>query len=423
MKKLITITGSYFAVLSAIFTLTAFIRPENSGAFNYFDFSFYINLILINLALLACDAIMLFSLKAAEDTPQYKNRFLKNTKPDYSVVLASALAMLFITFFSVCIFLLGVRLAFTATIVSYIILIGILILYLKKANKLSTLLAFLAKPKLLCTAIPLLCIIISLAILLPTTIIPTAKYNNASALLENNDVKGAAIALSLLNGYKDSNEKLNKIIAENPELKIYGSRVGDTVCFGMYEQDNITDNGKEAIEWIVLEKIGGKLLLISKDCLECIPYNDVYTDITWEKCSLRKWLNGEFINTAFSAEEQAKLTPTRLINEGTDFGDKTINGGKNTVDKVFLLSLKEGEEYLSREQALSKPSEYARVKGVYRNAESGYCWWWMRSPGASSSQVARGNLNAQLEKFSKMGYYVNYSNHGVRPVMWIDITK
>ncbi len=48
------------------------------------------------------------------------------------------------------------------------------------------------------------------------------------------------------------------LITSKEELKkpvpIEEANIGDTVLFGAYEQDNETTNGKEAIEWRVLDK-------------------------------------------------------------------------------------------------------------------------------------------------------------------------
>ena len=60
------------------------------------------------------------------------------------------------------------------------------------------------------------------------------------------------------------NENTN--ITSNNELdKIF---VGADYAFGSYEQDNDVSNGKESINWIVLEKSGNKLMLITEYALD-----------------------------------------------------------------------------------------------------------------------------------------------------------
>ena len=87
--------------------------------------------------------------------------------------------------------------------------------------------------------------------------------------------------------------------------------VDDIVTFGNYEQDNDLSNGPEAIEWIVLDVQDGKALLLSKYGLDVKLYNTGWTDITWETCTLRTWLNSDFKDTAFDRTEQRALLLTK----------------------------------------------------------------------------------------------------------------
>ena len=77
--------------------------------------------------------------------------------------------------------------------------------------------------------------------------------------------------------------------------------VGDIIKFGNYFIND--DKNKEPIEWRVLEVSNNKALLVTKDAIDGKPYNTEWEDITWEQCSLRQWLNNEFINQAFSKKE------------------------------------------------------------------------------------------------------------------------
>ena len=119
--------------------------------------------------------------------------------------------------------------------------------------------------------------------------------------------------------------------------------VGDIIKFGNYFiNDNKT---KEPIEWRVLEVSNDRALLITKDAIDrkpydyddCKPYDYELRDITWEECSLRQWLNYEFINQAFSKEEQNEIILTNISNpNNARYGTR---GGNNTQDKIFLLSI------------------------------------------------------------------------------------
>jgi len=121
------------------------------------------------------------------------------------------------------------------------------------------------------------------------------------------------------------------------------AKVGDIIKFGTYEQDGNKSNGKEAIEWQVLDKKDGKLFVVSKYALDYQPFNKVYDTIPWEKCSLRSWLNNTFINTAFTSAEKNKIQTTKVVNEDNPYWGS--DGGKDTQDKVFLLSISEAAKY------------------------------------------------------------------------------
>lgn len=79
--------------------------------------------------------------------------------------------------------------------------------------------------------------------------------------------------------YKDATIKAQNMRLENPSIVFKICQVGDCVEFGTYEQDNDASNGKEAIEWLVLEVQNGKILIISKYGLDCRPYNTDCKDV------------------------------------------------------------------------------------------------------------------------------------------------
>ena len=206
------------------------------------------------------------------------------------------------------------------------------------------------------------------------------------------------------------------------KLQAEYSQPGDTMFFGIYEQDNNTANGKEDIEWTVLAKEGEKRLLISKYALETRPYNTQCYDVTWENCTLRTWLNTEFYTAAFSAEEQ------KLILETTVTADKNprygTDPGNSTKDKVFLLSIPEVEKYFANdEDRRCAPTAYAKAQGVWLQTNmktaggEDACQWWLRSPGDDrrNADVSYGG------SVYETGFYAVLDMICVRPALWIDL--
>lgn len=45
------------------------------------------------------------------------------------------------------------------------------------------------------------------------------------------------------------------------------------------------------------------------------PCNEKRKSVTWEKSTLRTWLNKNFMNLAFSEEEQAAINQTEMRNK------------------------------------------------------------------------------------------------------------
>lgn len=78
---------------------------------------------------------------------------------------------------------------------------------------------------------------------------------------------------------------------------------------------------------------------MAKDCIDCRVHNDERADTCWADCTLRAWLNGEFLQCAFTEEERSRIAQVLLANE--DNPDYGTDGGPGTTDSVFCLSLAE----------------------------------------------------------------------------------
>ena len=198
--------------------------------------------------------------------------------------------------------------------------------------------------------------------------------------------------------------------------------VGDIIEFGAYEQDNDTSNGKEPIEWLVLERDGNKILVISRYALDVQPYNTEYEDITWETCTLRTWLNETFLNEAFSEAEQSIIQTKEVPADRNP--DHSTDPGNATKDKIFLLSINEAYEYFASDEArMCIPTAYAIANGALTSDEfkvdgAATCWWWLRSPG--DYQRSAGDVH-HVGGVNSYGCGVSYAGVCVRSAMWIDL--
>ena len=206
---------------------------------------------------------------------------------------------------------------------------------------------------------------------------------------------------------------------------------GSVVSFGTYPQTEV-GNDQTPIEWIVMDydEVNHKALLLSCYGLDAKPYNTELTNITWEKCTLRTWLNGDFLNKAFSAAEQSAILMTKVDNSKSQGYSKwNTDGGNNTEDRIFLLSYAEANRYLgvtyddsNNLKSRVAPTAYALAQGAYTSdskktvdgAAAG--WWWLRSPGYGRSIAADVSTDGSLD-----GYVVGNGRRVVRPAFWLNL--
>ena len=172
-------------------------------------------------------------------------------------------------------------------------------------------------------------------------------YDNAMTLLNEGKYEEAISAFNALWNFQDSASKA--VYAHAERTKAGAFSVGDTIIFGDYS-------------WIVLEKTDNSALILAKDILFNKAYNDEYTSVTWEDCTLRKYLNGDFYNS-FSDEERAMIQ--EVTNSNPDNPVYMSKGGNDTKDKIYLLSIDEAE-------------------GLSGDILKAKMFWWLRSPGGYS---------------------------------------
>ena len=211
---------------------------------------------------------------------------------------------------------------------------------------------------------------------------------------------------------------------------IANAQKGTTVTFGHYPQ-TVEGTDQTPIEWQTLDVRNGKALLISRYSLDVIPYNTERAGVTWETCSLRAWLNSEFLHAAFTEEEQAMILLSDIPNgEKQHYSLGFSTGGKDTEDRLFVLSYAEAHQYLGvsaggvsnnawaqsapTENALSKGAELGKGTQTSEGEASGS--WWLRSPETIQSMVCTVNGGGKKEKD-----YVNSTSVSVRPAMWINL--
>lgn len=236
-----------------------------------------------------------------------------------------------------------------------------------------------------------------------------------------------------------SNQKEKETAAEKLEqIKATGLKPGSIVNFGIYGKTF----DKHPIEWTILDKQDQKILLFSNQILAEEEYNKSSRDddsdlhVTWENCSLRKWLNDDFYNDAFSTYEQKWITESTVTTDEYDTWDADakilyesdftsgIATEQETQDKVFLLSPREVMKYFDSQEELLK------------KYDTDFCEdWWLRSDGQYDSSSSYYYSAEEEHMYMYVRSYLDndgwaidvdgswyYSEMGVCPAIWLDLS-
>ena len=192
------------------------------------------------------------------------------------------------------------------------------------------------------------------------------------------------------------------------------------MSFGSYEQDGNAQNGPEPIQWIVLDKIDGQLLLLSADVLDARQYHHVpFEEVTWENSDLRAWMNGDFYEGAFTPVQRGLIETVH--NENEDQSITGANGGAATDDRVFALSETESVIYLNtpatRSDIGAAPASVHAAAGPLSVSEDGTADWWLRSPGTYGFATQFVDATG-VPSLSGANVDLQY---GVRPALWINV--
>lgn len=156
----------------------------------------------------------------------------------------------------------------------------------------------------------------------------------------------------------------------------------------------------EPIKWVILsEDYKGGALALAEDILEYKRFDNMSNN--YGESSIREYLNGEFINKAFSSKAAEKINTTIVDNSADSTTDTLEKLGKasnsvceDTEDKIFLLSEKEitnrdfsffrracGDSFFSddRERVAVDYAMFDFASGIANT-------WWLRSPFEDSDK-------------------------------------
>lgn len=232
-----------------------------------------------------------------------------------------------------------------------------------------------------------------------------------------------------------------RVTLGNPVIE-NGVSTWDCIYFGRYYQSDINGKVKEPLKWRVLSVKGYDVFLMADSMVDYQAMYDYLQDKkgdTWDHSTLRPWLNGEFLKSAFTKEERAAIKTTLVRTSANPYYG--TSGGKDTKDKLYLASFEEvsdpdygfPESYENKSEArmVRSISPYvAQRMSTYISSTwttpipyqelLGPLQWLLRNP-------ARSDCIMFINKSGKEG--ANglgaryHSAYGIRPVLHLDQSK
>ncbi|MDO4344835.1 MAG: DUF6273 domain-containing protein [Eubacteriales bacterium] len=175
---------------------------------------------------------------------------------------------------------------------------------------------------------------------------------------------------------------------ETANVGLEDAAVGSEVTFGPYT-------------WRVLERADDTALLVMTHAdyyeeTSNVTYNDTDEAVTWADSTLRAWLNSEFLE-GFEEEDRAKILLSEVKNSDNEvYGTE---GGEDTQDYVYLMSLEDTETYADQISSFSLN-------------------WLLRSPGKESDTVAYMTTKHRAMAY---GCPVTWDSFDIRPVLRVSL--
>lgn len=161
----------------------------------------------------------------------------------------------------------------------------------------------------------------------------------------------------------------------------------------------------EPLRWRILDDHDGRMLLLSELVIDCRYYHETQESVAWEMSDLYGWLNGYFLETAFSPEEKESI-------EISDWGE------------VFLLDTDQLDDYIlmtpefQTEDVRGYSTPYAQSMGSYIGTDEGDTWWYLRYEENAEFTLRTGS-RGDISVSSIMANGKN-TGTGIRPAILIN---
>lgn len=245
------------------------------------------------------------------------------------------------------------------------------------------------------------CILLSLLLIM--FVFSSCGETNVNVSINNSNENSNDIDIQNSGG---SQQSAPTAAAPSGKPQLAGSyNLGDIVTFGSYEQDNNLNNGKEPIEWIVINRYNNEYILVSRYALDSKPYNNQKGSVNQSDATLEKWLINEFTPNAFTSDERSML--------GESYNGKA----------AFMLSETNviyDIEYDFDNYNVCSATAYAQARGSY--VKNGACGWWLTNSDLPSANGYRVNIKGEILSDSSSEGGVERTDYSVRPAIILELS-
>lgn len=199
-------------------------------------------------------------------------------------------------------------------------------------------------------------------------------------------------------------------VAEESVLRNYDKKTKTLtyVTFGAFPTD--ADGSEKPIVWRVLNTDGQTAYLLSEYILEARqihPSSPTEHYVGWEKSDMYVYLNGDFMQTAFTKAQQKALT------ENAD--------DHSMVTLPALEDLKNAAYgFINEKSRQSQSTKYAKANGLFvYQGKNQYSPYWLRTLSKQHPTYA----HMKLQDDGKIGFIcVEVADVGMRPVITVNLS-
>jgi hypothetical protein len=245
--------------------------------------------------------------------------------------------------------------------------------------------------------------------------IPDSRYQQAVKDFNDGKYAVSAMAFADLGAWKDSPAYLVKAARANTET----APTGGITWMGVFEGN--------PIGWQYFRSRDNASGLVAAWVVTTQPYNQggAKGNLAWRDSSIRKWLNGTFLSTAFSSEQRKVLARLSFEPDSSEISNKVEGeiAEPTTTDTVTLLS--------------SADLSNVPTHNGYTRSSSGQVStyaqdWWLKTSIVVVSQMDGTSYNNEKKTFLKWAqqgsggeyWYTSSaggsgSMRGVRPVIYV----